>query len=239
MNKVVNKKKSLKIFRKRTLKRSRKRTLKRSRKRTLKRSRKRTLKRSRKRTLKRSRRSSKKRSRRRDGMDKVYELPEIKNRNKSIMDKSKLIYNFLYKEVGAPKYGRDFTKEDITKFATTWEDVFNEYKLLDDELFNKLYTFIVGIKEFEASEALYPTPYPSARTEKFFVHDRVHIKGGSDDNRYIITRINMDDSADLRTYPRIPFYSNILKNVPLDKLLKNTFIERGFLGLGGKTSFGL
>jgi hypothetical protein len=231
MNKVVNKRKSLK--------RSIKRTLKRSRKRTLKRSRKCTLKRSRKRTLKRSRRSYKKRSRRKDGMHKVYELPEIKNRNKSIMDKSKLIYNFLYEEVGVPKYGRDFTREDITKFATTWEDVFNEYKILDDDLFNKLYTFIVGIKEFEASEELYPTQYPQARAEKFFEGDKVYIKGGSDDNKYIIIQINMDDSADLKTYPYIPFYSKILKNVPLDKLEKSTVIERGFIGLGGKTSFGL
>ena len=169
-------------------------------------------------------------------MHKVYELPEIKNRNKSIMDKSKLIYNFLYEKVGTPKYGRDFTKGDITKFATTWEDVFNEYKFLDDDLFNKLYTFIVGIKEFEASEELYPTIYPSARTEKFFKDDKVHVKDGLDDNIYIITRINMDDSADLKTYTYIPFYSKTLKNVPLDNLRKSTIIERGF---SGKTIFGL
>jgi hypothetical protein len=225
---IKSRRKSLK---RRSEKNSRRRSI-RSRRKSLKR-----------RSKKRSVRKSKKRSKRkilirRDGA-KEYELSQIKNKEKNIRDKSILINKFLYENVGTPTYFRNFSKEDIEHFATLWENAFNNYKTLDDDLFDKLYRHKIGLKEIEAEEELFPTEYPSPRAEVFFEGDKVYIKGSTDDNIYIIIKINMDDSANLTSYPYIPFYSTNLTNIPLERLVKSSVIEKGFLGLGGKTSFGL
>jgi hypothetical protein len=233
---IKSRRKSLK---RRSVKRSVKRSVRRSRRRSI-RSRRKSLKR---RSVKRSVRKSKKRSKRkilirRDGA-KEYELSQIKNKEKNIRDKSILINKFLYENVGTPTYFRNFSKEDIEHFATLWENAFNNHKTLDDDLFDKLYRHKIGLKEIEAEEELFPTEYPSPRAEVFFEGDKVYIKGCTDDNIYIMNKLNMDDSANLTSYPYIPFYSVNLTNIPLERLAKSSIIEKGFLGLGGKTSFGL
>jgi len=220
---------------------SKKKYIQNTKRRTMKRSKRRTVKRSKRRTMKRSKRRTMKRIiKRKDGMKHAeIEIPEIINREKNIENKSELIHRFLYENVGTPSHSRKFTTEDIKKFATIWENVFNEYKILDDKLFNKLYTYIIRHKEFEAEEELFPTDYPSPLKEKFEVGDKVFIKGSSTDNVYIILEINNDFTANIGVFPYLPFITKKILGIPLTSLEKTSTIYGGFLGLGGTRYGGL
>ncbi len=168
------------------------------------------------------------------------EIPEIINKENNIKNKSKLIHKFLYENVGTPTHFRDFSEEYIKKIATIWENVFNKYEILDDELFNKIYTYITIHKEFEAEEELFPTEYPSPRKEHFQVGDKVFIKGDMirDYKDYVILEINNDDTANIGVFPYIPFISE-KKHIPLTSLEKSSIIYGGYLGLGGTRYGGL
>lgn len=129
------------------------------------------------------------------------------------------IGEYLRENIGAPSHSRDFSIEDINNLAGIWIKLEPD-SVLDKRLFNKIYSYYIGIKSFDAEEELFPDDYYSDNTYKFNIGDTVYY------NRFKIT----DDfpySSEPR-YKIIKVYTNYTANIePLyfDKLFNSSRVK--------------